>query len=64
MSNYLNEEHLSQIGQQLGVDYAALPGGKGRKVLAFIETCQRRNQLSQLLALCRQIDKSVSWQPS
>lgn len=62
MSNHLDEGQLATIGRTIGLDYAALSGGKGRKVLQLVTAFEKVGQLTELLAQCRQQDSSVEWQ--
>ncbi len=62
MSNHLDEVQLATIGETIGQDYAALPGGKGRKVLQLVTAFEKEGQLTELLVLCQQQNSSIEWQ--
>lgn len=62
MSNHLDDSELQQIGDTFGVDFRALQGGKGRRVLDLVNQIQEQNQLEDLLQHCQQIKPDVSWQ--
>ncbi|MAT99122.1 MAG: hypothetical protein CL608_18405 [Anaerolineaceae bacterium] len=62
MSNHLDAAQLTTMGETIGLDYAALPGGKGRKVLALVTAFEKEGQLTRLLALCQQQNSEIEWQ--
>lgn len=58
MLNHLEMTQLQQVCADLGIDFAALAGGKGRKVMAIMQRAGAENALDALVAACaRHSDK-------
>jgi hypothetical protein len=52
MLNHLEMKQLQQICADLGIDFDALAGGKGRKVMAIVQRAGAENKLDALAAAC------------
>lgn len=64
MSNHLDIDALRAIGEQLGLVWDELSGGKGRRVLALISWCEQNGRLPDLLQACEAQNTAVAWQPN
>ena len=62
MSNHLDEAQLTAIGAQIDMEYSALPGGKGRKVLELVTAFEKQGKLDDLLRLCQAQNGDIQWQ--
>ncbi len=62
MLNQLTIEQLDTLAEAIGVDAQQLAGGKGRRVLALLQSAEKTEQLPVLLAACRSIRPNVAWQ--
>lgn len=62
MSNHLDDNQLQAIGVESGLDYQALPGGKGRKVLELVTAFEKEGKLTHLLLLCQKQNSEIEWQ--
>jgi hypothetical protein len=47
---------------EMGLDYAALAGGKGHKVLELVTAFEKVGQLTKLLELCQTQHSKIEWQ--
>ena len=50
------------LAEAMALDYAVLPGGKGRKVLELVTAFEKEGKLDQLLQQCRAENSDVAWQ--
>lgn len=52
MLNHLEMDQLRRICADLGIDFDALAGGKGRKVMAIMQRAGEAEKLDALVAAC------------
>ena len=62
MSNHLDDSQLARMAAGMALDYVALPGGKGRKVLELVTAFEKEGKLDQLLQQCQAENSDVAWQ--
>ncbi|MCA9968610.1 MAG: hypothetical protein KC425_00260 [Anaerolineales bacterium] len=61
MMNHLDEAQLAQVAEAIGVSYASLAGGKGRRVLALQLAAEQQRRVADLLAACERANAAVDW---
>lgn len=62
IAKHFNDSELRALCFDMGIDYEDLGGnGKADKIRELIAYCERRNNLAELLDICRQQRPDISW---
>ncbi len=64
MLNNLTLEQLNEVAAKIGVAPSQLFGGKGRRVLALLQSAEKGQKVPALLLACQTIRPKISWQPT